>query len=368
MKVIYFWQQMLSPHMTALASSMLMHGWKVVFVAGQNMAIDRARLGWRSEVKDGLLVEFVPDKTAVERIVRDAPPHSIHLCEGVRANGIVGQAQNVIWHRGLANLVVMETLQDNGFSGLIKRLLYRFLFFKHRRDINGVLAIGYLTKTWLVNRGVEEDKIFPFAYFLRETEFDLGASKSESDRFRFVFAGQLIKRKRLDLLLDALSQLTNHSFEFLVIGDGPEKVSLGSLADSKLIESVKWIGQLNMSVVRQRLAEADCLVLPSRHDGWGAVVTEALMAGTRVICSDACGSAGVAVLSGNGLSFKNGDIISLMAALDETIELGRVSAEERGATSEWAKALGASAGAAYLDQILTFKTKLGVRPVPPWES
>lgn len=55
-----------------------------------------------------------------------------------------------------------------------------------------------------------------------------------------------------------------------------------------------------MDAARACMARADVLVLPSWHDGWGAVVSEALMAGTPAIASDACGSAGVVRASGVG--------------------------------------------------------------------
>ena len=45
-----------------------------------------------------------------------------------------------------------------------------------------------------------------------------------------------------------------------------------------------------MSKIGNTIYQADNLVLPSSHDGWGAVTTEALMVGTPVICSDTCGS------------------------------------------------------------------------------
>ena len=35
-----------------------------------------------------------------------------------------------------------------------------------------------------------------------------------------------------------------------------------------------------MSKVYSIIRQSDCLVLPSRFDGWGAVVTESLMIGT----------------------------------------------------------------------------------------
>jgi hypothetical protein len=63
--------------------------------------------------------------------------------------------------------------------------------------------------------------------------------------------------------------------------------------------SAGWGSYLSTEVPRA-MAQADCLVLPSIHDGWGAVASESLMVGTPVVCSDACGVAGVVQASGVG--------------------------------------------------------------------
>ena len=76
------------------------------------------------------------------------------------------------------------------------------------------------------------------------------------------------------------------------------------------------------------LAETDLLVLPSRYDGWGAVVNEALLCGTPVVCSDAAGAA--CVLDGElGSAFPSENVTELRKALERQIRLGPVSPEKR---------------------------------------
>ena len=67
-----------------------------------------------------------------------------------------------------------------------------------------------------------------------------------------------------------------------------------------------------MSEVYQFINVADCLVLPSKHDGWGTVVSEALISGVPAICSDTCGVAEVVKLSNYGGVFKSGNIEDLV--------------------------------------------------------
>lgn len=63
----------------------------------------------------------------------------------------------------------------------------------------------------------------------------------------------------------------------------------------------------------------DVFVLPSIHDGWGAVLNEALQAGLYTICSDRCGGKEMLSESWRGKVFKMGNYKQLADALDECI-------------------------------------------------
>ena len=91
------------------------------------------------------------------------------------------------------------------------------------------------------------------------------------------------------------------------------------------------------------------------------------MAGTPVVCSDACGSAGVVRAAGVGGVFPSGDVDALRGELQRVASHGRLTTNERLRLSTWATCLGADAGADYLLQILSHSLGEGDRPVPPWE-
>ena len=55
-----------------------------------------------------------------------------------------------------------------------------------------------------------------------------------------------------------------------------------------------------MSKISEIINQVDCLSASSYHDGWGAVVSEALLIGIPVICSDTCGSSVIVKASGFG--------------------------------------------------------------------
>lgn len=364
---VWFWQRIVSPHMAGLASALAKRGCQVVYVAEQPMTEDPALQGWGPPDLVPAQLELAPSKEAVRKLVERAPPLSIHICQGIRGNGLVSVAQTALAERRLRQWVVMETVEDTGWRGIIKRFEYRRLFAKARPHLDGVLATGALTPTWVVARGVAHENVFPFAYFLPDGMAEDTTVDTEGQAFRFIYVGQFIERKRVDLLITSLSEL-HREFELTVIGSGPLEQELQDLAHARLSNRVRWMGQMSITAVPKHLSQADCLVLPSRHDGWGAVVSEALMAGTPAICSDSCGSAEVVRASGIGGVFRAGNGMELTNLLQQAVDRGRVNGLMRTALARWATSLGAQAGAEYLQELLEHRAGVRERPVPPWHN
>lgn len=365
---IWLWQAIISPHMAGLAVSLVRRGRDVTYVAQQTLSEDRVRQGWSEPSLAGVRLQLVDSRALVEDCVAAAPTDSIHLCGGLRGNALIQTARASLARRGLAQWVVMETVDDAGWQGALRRLEYGRLFRRWRGRLQGVLAIGHATPDWVAARGMPAGRVFPFAYFLPGDEATPRGPKEHAGAFRFLFAGQLIERKRLGVLLDCMRSLTTLDFRLAVVGSGPLEKLLRELAAKALPGRVDWIGALPMTAVADEMLRADCLVLPSRHDGWGAVVSEALMVGTPVICSDACGAAGVVRASGRGGVFERDDRAGLVELLERAISSGRPSSAKRASLASWAACLSGDAGADYLLAILDHVDGRGARPLPPWEK
>jgi glycosyltransferase involved in cell wall biosynthesis len=352
--------------MAGLAAALADQGADVVYVAEQTMSAMRAGQGWLVPDLGRARLELMPSSADVARLVNAAPSRSIHLCQGLRANGLVGEAQRALGTRGLRQWVVMETVDDAGWRGPFKRLAYRRLIRSRRSILQGVLATGHRTAGWLAARGMPAAKVYPFAYFLPVLTAPSHARIPWRERYRFLFVGQMIERKRLDVLIAALAELGRADIELTVIGSGPLERVLRNQGEQALRGRINWLGRIPMTEVPAQMASADCLVLPSRHDGWGAVVSEALMVGTPVICSDACGSAGVVQASGVGGAFPAADLKAFSGLLAAMVDRRPPTDDERSALADWAHCLGAEAGARYFLRILNHVDTGQARPEPPW--
>jgi hypothetical protein len=92
------------------------------------------------------------------------------------------------------------------------------------------------------------------------------------------------------------------------------------------------------------------------------------MAGTPVVCSDACGSAAVMRASDYGGVFASSDLTAMVLSLNQTMARGHLSSAERKGLSDWAKCLGADAGADYLIAIVDHMDGRAPRRLPPWQT
>src|SRR5437016_5885593 len=365
---VWIWQTTVSPHMAGLAIALVKHGCCVTYVAEQVMTADRILLGWSPPLLDDVRLEFASAPASIVRLVASACPDSIHICQGIRSNGLIRLAQKALARRRLPQWLVIETVDDAGWRGALKRLEYRRLFMHRRGQVRGVLGIGHSTPGWIVARGMPSNRVFPFAYFLLNHEPAHLVSPDRAGRFRFLFVGRLDENKRLDYLIEALRRMPTPDFELVVVGTGPLEHELRALAAEALPSRLDWVGRLPLDAVPSEMANADCLVLPSRHDGWGAVVSEALMAGTPVVCSNSCGSAAVVRASGYGSVFASNDLAAMVSSLSQTMARGHLSSAERKGLSDWAKCLGADAGADYLTAIIDHMDGRAPRPLPPWQT
>jgi glycosyltransferase involved in cell wall biosynthesis len=364
---VYYWEKMSSPHKAGLLEALSRRGYKVTYVVEGNITSDRLSQGWSAPSLEGVRLELVSSIVDVDRFIQKASPEAIHICDGIRSNGMVVYARAALKRHGLRFWVFMETVDDQGWRGVIKRLEYRRLFWLWRNQLAGVLCAGLKTTQWVIARGVFSEIVYPFAYFLIEPVTKNIEIYKDPLFYKFIFVGQFIERKRVDLLIDALASLMeSENFELIMVGSGSFEGVLRKQADKLLNDRVTWVGKLPLREVSAAMLKADCLVLPSRHDGWGAVISESLMVGTPAICSEQCGAAVAVAASGYGGIFESGDVKSLSAQLHVALSVGRLASSQRARLAEWAQCLGAEAGADYLINIVKHKPG-SPKPQPPWQ-
>jgi len=144
----------------------------------------------------------------------------------------------------------------------------------------------------------------------------LGAPRPARDtgEIVFLFCGQMIARKGVDILIAAFEQIAaeNVYAKLLLVGREAELPPIMSKVSPEIRERVHYAGFQPPEELPRFFAQSDVFVLPSRYEGWGVVVNQALGAGLPIICSDAVGAGNDLVMEeNNGLKFKTGSITAL---------------------------------------------------------
>jgi len=158
------------------------------------------------------------------------------------------------------------------------------------------------------------------------TSEDLAPPLTEAPRngsFRVLSAGKLLPLKGYGLALRAFQQLAmRHSaVELAIVGSGPELRRLRRLVcEMGLERQVRFLDWMARQQLLSQMYASDVFLFPSLRDGGGAVVVEAMAAGTPVICLDLAGP-GLHVTPECGMkitpSSPEGTVQGLAAALEQ---------------------------------------------------
>ena len=184
-------------------------------------------------------------------------------------------------------------------------------------------------------------KVVPFMYCTALPLSLLTLSSSHANSLSICFVGSLDRRKNVGCLLQAAEILKTRSVRLHVdiVGDGPLRDKLVSQASSICSEMVeiRFLGALPMRETQIIIASNDVLVLPSLHDGWGAVINEAMALGTVPVSSNKCGAKAIVKKSGFGGIFEVGRpdcLADILQQLSDDIERVRI---ERQSRIDWAR-------------------------------
>ncbi|MDM0012626.1 glycosyltransferase family 4 protein [Variovorax sp. J22P168] len=151
-----------------------------------------------------------------------------------------------------------------------------------------ILACSPLAAESYVANGVPSDKLHPLLLGAEPPRNTPEWQPSEGP-LRFVFAGVLCLRKSIDLILAAFRRLHAEGlrYELEFIGGVEDPVWIAEVAATP---NARYRTNVPQKELYAALAQADCLLLPSRSDSFGMVVAEAMACGTPAIVTTQTGA------------------------------------------------------------------------------
>ena len=139
-----------------------------------------------------------------------------------------------------------------------------------------------------------------------------------NDKNVFLFVGRLINLKNVKTIIEAFSKINQKDNVLVIIGDGPEKSALQKQANA-LRSNIIFLGRLEGDELNLWYNIANCFILASYQEAFGAVTNEALLAGCWCLISNKAGSSCLIEEGVNGNTFDPMDVDDLARKMELSI-------------------------------------------------
>jgi glycosyltransferase involved in cell wall biosynthesis len=173
------------------------------------------------------------------------------------------------------------------------------------RHAAGIITVAHALKDKLVALGVPAERVEVLRngvdlQLFRPVDREDWRRRLGFRRTTLLSVGNLVPIKGHDLAIRALRLLPE--MELVIIGNGPERAALGTLArQSGVSDRVIFAGVMAQEDLRHCFGAADALVLASSREGWANVLLESMACGTPVVASSVGGTPEVVTAPEAGL-------------------------------------------------------------------
>lgn len=200
-------------------------------------------------------------------------------CHGIYPDGLVG------WEIGkYFNKKVILHVHDSYMNTARELNIYKKVF--ESVDLLIPVSVFQMNEIAKVDEGlIQKCKVIYNGVNIDKRPVTFNEPRESADKIiKLIFVGHLIPTKGLDILLDALKILNDYQFNLDVIGNGPKKLEYEKLSENcGLKDKVNFVGEISNPDLLEKLPYYDYLVLPSRYETFGVVLTEAMSCGLPVI-------------------------------------------------------------------------------------
>ena len=354
---ICLWQYRPSLHQLALVEALSKKCDLTWVIEKKDLVGSRSKMGWN--INSNVHFINISSFELMVKFISKLDEDIVHIFGGFRSSNNLEKILENLINRNKRVFVQTESFRYVNLRGLLGVLKFYFnRLFLNKYNVEGIFAMGNLGVNFFSSALLRFDKVMQFGYFTVNREFHI---KQTSDIFKIVFVGQHVKRKGIDLLFKAIKNIEDN-FKLYIIGDGQLNNYLKEfVVNNHLQDKVIFLGNLDNDDVLSYISTSDLLVLPSRFDGWGAVVSEALMQGTPVVTSDKCGSSVLINNSERGAIIRAGSVKQLHNAIIKQISKGKITIKKRQELIQWSECISGNVAAQYMIDCINDK-----KPKVPW--
>jgi len=366
-KRIVIWSDIPSHHQAPWIKLLqTQHGLDLTYIVMESIqASERASQGWPEDDLSMLDLRVMPGADEIKGLVAQRKDDTLHVITGGFAWPCSRLALKECLRTGADFAILAEPPFPYAKFFRAKNALQKLFCQLRGSRVKAIWAIGRIAYDFYRGIGYRPEQVFEWAYF-PPVPAELPAH-TPRDVPQIFYIGQFNERKGVDHLIGALEELEGQPSTAKLVGGGPLESTLrAELAHNGLDERIELIPFQPYGQAMAMLAQSDLVVVPSRHDGWGAVVNEAMGYGIPVVCTDRCGSLDMVTRARLGTVCPVG-ADHLATAMAPWVKKGPLSESHRAETHAWAtRSISPEVGAAYFVDLLKFAYGAAPRPPRPW--
>lgn len=157
--------------------------------------------------------------------------------------------------------------------------------------------------------------------------------RSKVDSQSIISVGRLDRQKGFQDVIKALPEIPK--YHYTIIGEGSDRKFFEELAKKHGVQDrVYLVGSKTPGEIMQLYQTAGLFILPSRTEGFGLSVVEAMASGIPVITSD-IEALSVHTKKGDGISVNTQDISQLKSAIEQVDKVNSQKAQEYARAYSW---------------------------------
>ncbi|MFH0987848.1 MAG: glycosyltransferase [Parcubacteria group bacterium] len=237
----------------------------------------------------------------------------------------------VLW----SGSTLMSSHHISGMIGWLKKVFVR--------SADSYVTYGQDARDYLVHFGAKTERIAVGCNVCDINKFSASVANRQDAEFvaertrypsvLFLFVGQFIERKGVRQLLEAFKEIDNPDWGLILIGAGDLRGEVDKfIKGNGLVSRVFVLGYKQQNDIIKYYSLADIFVMPSLHEVYGIVASEALASGCFLLSSKYAGASRDLVKVGsNGFVFDPADkidFIEKMKLAADKIKSGAVSRDQ----------------------------------------
>lgn len=248
-----------------------------------------------------------------------------------------------------------------------KKAKYSYIYFETRDLVDAVMPLGKLGVDEYNRVGWPKNRLFPFMYCPELKMYEPRLKEKNEDIIKFLYVGRFMySTKGIDYIQKAIKGIRYDNWMLDMAGGyGKDKDEI--LKWIKTQKHVNYVGSWDSNKVIENIRNYDCVIVPSKGEGWNMIVHESIAASVGVIVTNLAVSDELIASSHAGIVIRAFSVRALRKAMENVIHNPSLINEWKCNAHDYQNLVQPSVVAEYFIKIMDNIYYHGNEPACPWQ-